>query len=231
MYVFTANHGSVLMQVPSNMIVGKIRWPGVYICIAMAIWGLVSALTAVTHNAAGLMASRFFLGFIEAVFFPGALFYLSLFYTRKQFALRTAILYSGSQLGNAFGGLFAIGILELDGKNGIAGWRWVSTSAVLRVAFPDKFPFSTVALPDRRRAYYRLGHYNRLYPPQQTNKPERLHGSRTGLARVELRGRPRTARQRRRNQCEEGCLDGRGGPKDMASHVDIILCILPLVPP
>lgn len=141
MYVFTANYGSVLMQVPSNMIVGKIRWPGIYICIAMAIWGLVSALTAVTHSSAGLMASRFFLGFIEAVFFPGALFYLSLFYTRKQFALRTAILYSGSQLGNAFGGLFAIGILELDGKNGIAGWRWVSTPAVLRVAFPDKCPF------------------------------------------------------------------------------------------
>ncbi|OJJ06222.1 hypothetical protein ASPVEDRAFT_199973 [Aspergillus versicolor CBS 583.65] len=117
--------GYILMQVPSNMIVGKIRWPGIYICVSMAIWGLLSALTAITHNAAGLMASRFFLGFIEAVFFPGALFYLSLFYTRKQFALRTAVLYSGSQLGNAFGGLFAIGILELDGKNGIAGWRWL----------------------------------------------------------------------------------------------------------
>ncbi|RHZ62468.1 uncharacterized protein CDV56_108247 [Aspergillus thermomutatus] len=115
----------VLMQVPSNIIVGKIRWPGIYICIAMALWGLLSALTAIVHNFAGLMASRFFLGFIEAVFFPGALFYMSLFYTRKQYALRTAILYSGSQLGNAFGGLFAIGILELDGKSGMEGWRWL----------------------------------------------------------------------------------------------------------
>jgi MFS family permease len=114
------------MQVPSNIIVGKIRWPGVYICAAMALWGLLSALTAIVHNFAGLMASRFFLGFIEAVFFPGALFYMSLFYTRKQYALRTAILYSGSQLGNAFGGLFAIGIRELDGRSGMEGWRWVS---------------------------------------------------------------------------------------------------------
>jgi hypothetical protein len=69
----------------------------------------------------------------QAVFFPGALFYLSLFYSRKQFAFRTAILYSGSQLGNAFGGLFAIGILELDDERGLEGWRWVRTSFALLV--------------------------------------------------------------------------------------------------
>ena len=50
---------------------------------------------------------------------------LSLFYSRKQYALRAAILYSGSQLGNAFGGLFAILILKLDGAHGIEGWRWL----------------------------------------------------------------------------------------------------------
>jgi hypothetical protein len=48
-----------------------------------------------------------------------------MFYSRQQFALRTAILYSGSQLGNAFGGLFAIAILNLDGTSGLEGWRWV----------------------------------------------------------------------------------------------------------
>lgn len=114
------------MQVPSNLIVGKILWPGVYICGGMAAWGVVSALMAVVHNYAGLLTARVFLGFIEAIFFPGALYFLSLFYNRKQMAFRTAILYSGSQLGNAFGGLFAIGILRLDGSHGLSGWRWVS---------------------------------------------------------------------------------------------------------
>ncbi|KAL1962104.1 hypothetical protein VTN77DRAFT_571 [Rasamsonia byssochlamydoides] len=117
--------GYILMQVPSNMIAGKTRFPGVYICAAMCLWGLISACTAAVHSFTGLVLSRFFLGFVEAAFFPGALFYLSLFYTRKQFALRTAILYSGSQLGNAFGGLFAIAILKLDGTHGLAGWRWL----------------------------------------------------------------------------------------------------------
>ncbi|OKP12716.1 hypothetical protein PENSUB_1656 [Penicillium subrubescens] len=91
----------------------------------MALWGVLSACTAAVHNPSGLMASRFFLGFVEAVFFPGALFYMSLFYTKKQFAMRTAILYSGSQIGNAFGGLFAVAILKLDGKHGLEGWRWL----------------------------------------------------------------------------------------------------------
>lgn len=118
--------GYILMQVPSNLIVGKLSWPGIYICGGMAAWGVVSALMAVVHDYAGLLTARIFLGIIEAIFFPGALYFLSLFYNRKQMAFRTAILYSGSQLGNAFGGLFAIGVLRLDGSHGMSGWRWVS---------------------------------------------------------------------------------------------------------
>ncbi|UDD54636.1 hypothetical protein AFCA_002282 [Aspergillus flavus] len=117
--------GYILMQVPSNIIVGKIERPGLYICISMALWGVISACMASVKNYSGILVCRFFLGFVEAIFFPGALFYMSLFYNRKQYALRTAILYSGSQLGNAFGGLFAIAILKLDGVHGLAGWRWL----------------------------------------------------------------------------------------------------------
>ena len=113
------------MQVPSNLVLSKIKWAGSYISLAMALWGVVSACIGAVHSYTGLVLARFFIGFIEAVFFPGALFYLSMFYNRKQYAFRAAILYSGSQLGNAFGGLFAIGILTLDGKYGIEGWRWL----------------------------------------------------------------------------------------------------------
>ncbi|KAJ0325742.1 hypothetical protein COL5a_007250 [Colletotrichum fioriniae] len=71
--------GYILMQVPSNMIVGKIKWPGAYICCGMAAWGVISSLMAVVHNYEGLLMARFFLGFVEAIFFPGALYFLSLF--------------------------------------------------------------------------------------------------------------------------------------------------------
>lgn len=130
------------MQVPSNMIAGKIAYPGLYICAAMALWGVISGLMATVHNFAGILVCRFMLGFVEAVFFPGALFFLSLFYNRQQFALRTAILYSGSQIGNAFGGLFAIAILELDGAHGLEGWRWLFiVEGVLTVGLAIIFAF------------------------------------------------------------------------------------------
>lgn len=133
------------MQVPSNMILGKLKYPGVYICSALAIWGVVSAAQTAVKDFAGLAASRFFIGFVEAIFFPGALFYLSLFYNRKQYAFRAALFYSGSQLGNAFGGLAAIAILSLDGRNGMEGWRWVSSMA---------FALRSESSSDRRRQLF-----------------------------------------------------------------------------
>ena len=115
----------VTMQVPSNMIASKIKWPGIYINVAMAVWGAISACTAAVNNFSGLVAARFFLGVVEAAFLPGVVYYISLFYNRQQMTLRTAIFYSGSQIGNAVGPLIAIGVLNLDGKQGIAGWRWL----------------------------------------------------------------------------------------------------------
>ena len=113
------------MQVPSTLFVTKIKYPMVYICACVVVWGVISACTAAVGSYGALLACRFMLGFVEAAFFPGALFYLSTFYTRQQFALRTGIMYSGSQLGLAFGTLLAIGILELDGVHGLEGWRWL----------------------------------------------------------------------------------------------------------
>ncbi|KAF2716523.1 retrograde regulation protein 2 [Polychaeton citri CBS 116435] len=117
--------GYILMQIPSNMVLGKIKYPGVYISLAMATWGAVGSCMAAVNSFSGIIVTRFFIGLVEAVFFPGALYFLSMFYSRQQYALRAAILFSGSQLGNAFGGLFAIAIMTLDGAHGLAGWRWL----------------------------------------------------------------------------------------------------------
>lgn len=46
------------MQVPSNLVVSKIKYPGLYICTAVALWGMVSACTAVVHSFGGLLACR-----------------------------------------------------------------------------------------------------------------------------------------------------------------------------
>lgn len=50
---------------------------------------------------------------------------LSCWYTKKELALRTAVLYSGLVLATAFSGLLAAGIFAGLGEvRNIAGWRW-----------------------------------------------------------------------------------------------------------
>ncbi|KAJ5652953.1 hypothetical protein N7507_010379 [Penicillium longicatenatum] len=117
--------GYLPFQVPSNLIIAKISRPGMYICLAVAVWGCISASTAAVKSYKQLLAVRAILGAAEAVFFPGAIYYLSAWYTKMELGKRIAGLYIAQQVGNAFGGLFAAAVLQLDGARNIAGWQWL----------------------------------------------------------------------------------------------------------
>ncbi|KAJ3736423.1 sugar transporter [Lentinula guzmanii] len=118
--------GYIIMQIPSNMFLNYIGRPSLYLPGCMAIWGMISCLTGITNNFIGALLTRFFLGFVEAAFFPGALFLLSKWYKREEIGRRTAILYCGNLISNAFGSLMASGILSgMQGTLGHAAWRWL----------------------------------------------------------------------------------------------------------
>ncbi|VUC25970.1 unnamed protein product [Clonostachys rosea] len=158
--------GYVLMQIPSNIFLAQLR-PSLYLPGCMAAWGLLSTLTGVVHNAAGLYACRFFLGFVEAAFYPGALFLISSWYRRSEMGLRSAILFSATQLGSAFSGLIGAGIQNgLEGARGLESWRWlfiIEGSITIFVALctcvilPD-WPTTTrwLSPPERSVAEWRL---------------------------------------------------------------------------
>ncbi|CAO2654425.1 Nn.00g111580.m01.CDS01 [Neocucurbitaria sp. VM-36] len=117
--------GYLPFQIPSNLIITKISRPGMYICVAVIIWGSISAATATVKTYGQLLAVRAILGIAEAVFFPGAIYYLSAWYTKTELGKRIAALYIAQQFGNAFGGLFAAAIFKLDGTHGIRAWQWL----------------------------------------------------------------------------------------------------------
>ncbi|KAK6201934.1 hypothetical protein LQW54_009248 [Pestalotiopsis sp. IQ-011] len=129
--------GYLLMQVPSNMILNKLGKPSLYLPGCMIVWGTISGATAAAKSFGGILAARFVLGFVEAAYFPGCLYFLSCWYTRKELALRTGILYSGSLLSGAFGGLIAAGILKgMDGVAGLSAWRWLFIiESILTIVF------------------------------------------------------------------------------------------------
>ncbi|KAF2194415.1 pantothenate transporter liz1 [Zopfia rhizophila CBS 207.26] len=159
--------GYILMQIPSNLFLNKTGRPAIYLPTCMIIWGIISGATGACQNFGGLVACRFFLGFIEAAYFPGCLFYLSSWYTRKELGFRTAVLYSGSLVSGAFGGLVTAGITSnLDYAKGLRAWRWVFiiegviTVVIAFAAFAilPNFPRTTPWLSEEERqlAVYRL---------------------------------------------------------------------------
>ncbi|ESK97617.1 sugar transporter [Moniliophthora roreri MCA 2997] len=117
--------GYILMQIPSNMYLNWIGKPSIYLPACMLIWGMISILTGITRNFVGALLTRFFLGFVEAAFFPGALFLLSKWYRRDEIGLRTAILFCGNLISNGFGTLVASGILSMGPRLGHSAWRWL----------------------------------------------------------------------------------------------------------
>ncbi len=137
----------------------------------MALWGLVSACTAATRDFKSLVVCRFFLGFLEAPFFPGALFLLSSWYTPREMATRTAVMYTGTLLSSAFGGLIGAGVqYGLDGSHGLRSWQWlfliegaatVALSLASIFVLPD-FPSTTTWLSEQERnlAIQRLRMHN-----------------------------------------------------------------------
>ncbi|OAL07764.1 MFS general substrate transporter [Phaeosphaeriaceae sp. SRC1lsM3a] len=117
--------GYVLGQIPSNMIIGKVR-PSLYLCMMALVWSGVSAATCGVTNYSGLLAVRFFLGVVEAPLFPGAIYVMGCWYTRKEMALRCAILYTGQTLAFCVAGLIAAAVFgTLEGAHGLAGWQWL----------------------------------------------------------------------------------------------------------
>lgn len=94
--------------------------------ICMIVWAIVSGCTAFVNSAAGLLTVRFFLGVVEAPFFPCAIYYLSCWYKKTELGIRMALLVSGLILSNAFAGLISAGILGgMQGVGNLQAWQWL----------------------------------------------------------------------------------------------------------
>lgn len=114
----------IVWELPSNLLLKRI---GAHIMIPTMVvtWGMVSCLTGLVQNFSGLFAARLFLGFCEGGLFPGLVLYLSMFYRRRELQTRISAFFAAASLSGAFSGLLAAAIVNLDGKGGQEGWRWI----------------------------------------------------------------------------------------------------------
>ena len=117
--------GYFFFEVPSNVALKKFgarKW----IARIMVSWGIVSGCMIFVTNAFNFNALRFLLGIAEAGFFPGVIFYLTLWYPSRMRATRTAWFVSAIAVSGVIGNPISGFIMDkLSGWHGVAGWQWL----------------------------------------------------------------------------------------------------------
>ncbi|TFB05113.1 hypothetical protein CCMA1212_003288 [Trichoderma ghanense] len=116
--------GYVLFEIPCNVILKKTS-PRLWLPTLTIAWGIVATLLGVVQNLPGFLIARFFLGMTESGLFPGVVFYLSMWYKRRERQYRISLFFSAASLAGAFGGILAYGIGKMAGVVWTNGWRWI----------------------------------------------------------------------------------------------------------
>jgi MFS transporter, ACS family, tartrate transporter len=113
-----------LFEIPSNVILARIG-ARLWIARIMISWGLVSSAMMFVRTAPAFYALRFLLGAAEAGFFPGIIFYLTLWFPGRERARTVAAFMTAVLMAGVVGGPLSGALLSLHGVGGLAGWQWL----------------------------------------------------------------------------------------------------------
>jgi sugar phosphate permease len=134
------------LEIPSNLLMNKYgarRW----IARIMLSWGIIAAGTAFVTGAHSFYIMRLLLGAAEAGFYPGILFYLTLWIPAAYRARTYGLFLIAIPLTGIIGGPLSGHLLALNGTAGLAGWQWL----VIVEGLPSAIlaPFALYYLQDR----------------------------------------------------------------------------------
>jgi MFS transporter, ACS family, tartrate transporter len=119
-----------LLETPSNLIMlrmGARRW----IARIMFTWGILSGSMAFIWNEPSFYIVRFLFGAAEAGFFPGILYYLTLYFPAAYRARMVSMFMVAIPVSAVIGAPLSTAILYLDGFLGFRGWQWVFISEAI----------------------------------------------------------------------------------------------------
>jgi ACS family tartrate transporter-like MFS transporter len=111
-------------EIPSNLLmvhVGARRW----LARIMVTWGVIAAAMMFVRTPGQFYVLRFLLGLAEAGFFPGVIYYLSLWFPSAYRARAISRFYVAAPLASVFMGSLAGVLLGMKGVLGLAGWQWL----------------------------------------------------------------------------------------------------------
>jgi ACS family tartrate transporter-like MFS transporter len=152
--------GYALCEVPSNLLLlrfGARRW----LARIMFTWGLLAAAMMFVRTPLEFNVLRFLLGMAEAGFYPGVIYYLTLWFPAHMRARAVSRFYIALPLSSVVMGSAAGWLLGLGGKLGLSGWQWLflveglpaaAFSLVILKMLPDN-PAGAVWLTSEEKAW------------------------------------------------------------------------------
>lgn len=120
--------GYFFFEVPSNVLLKKFG-ARMWIARIMITWGIVSTCMIFVKGELSFNSLRFLLGIAEAGFFPGVIFYLTLWYPSRLRATRTAWFVAAIAVSGVIGNPVSGWIMDkLSGAGGLVEWQWLFLS-------------------------------------------------------------------------------------------------------
>ncbi len=117
--------GYFIFEVPSNLILyrmGARRW----LACMMIVWGVLSSAMMFITTPAEFYSLRFAIGLAEAGFFPGIIFYLSMWVPKRRRGKITALFMTAIAISNVVGGPLSGWIMRrFHGVYDMDGWQWL----------------------------------------------------------------------------------------------------------
>jgi MFS family permease len=172
--------GALLAQLPSNLLLARI---GARRTIAglMLAWGCISAAIAFVHTPAAFLTLRFLLGAAEAGFYPGIIFYLTLWLPRRVRTSAIAWLLFAIPLASIFGGPLSTWILQLGPHGGFSDWQLLlltqaAPAVLLGAMLPwllSDSPAQAAWLTERERELLERAREQDEPPPSTVESPAR----------------------------------------------------------
>ena len=149
-----------IFEVPSNLLLARFgarRW----IARIMFSWGIMSGAMAFAGGESGFYVVRFLLGAAEAGFFPGMIYFLTLWFPVAYRARVIGYFMAAIPLSTMIGAPASSALLGLNGILGLHGWQWLFfleaapallLSIVVLFYLPDK-PLNAAWLSDEERCW------------------------------------------------------------------------------
>ena len=116
--------GYCACEIPANLMLARIgarRW----LASLVFTWGLVTVSTAFVHARADYLVMRCLLGVVEAGFFPGVIYYLTLWLPRPMRGRLMALFLLAIPVCSFIGSPISAHILLLDHLANLRGWQWL----------------------------------------------------------------------------------------------------------